>query len=88
MGLTKDAVVITQYPDGTWLISHTLVGVNLPPDLLIQIQIEMQGGQFLDGSTLLEIRPEDFDSNGLLNIYYELPDTGGSPKLCHYLKVF
>lgn len=84
---TGDAQTIHQYDDGTYLMSHTLVADNFPPGGVIKIKIKNQGTLFVDGSDTLELRAGDFDANGIATIYYEAPDTGNLPKLCHIITV-
>ncbi|WP_129589685.1 hypothetical protein [Rubritalea profundi] len=85
---TSDAQVVTRYDDGTWLMSHTMVAVNLPPGFFIQLQVKNQGSLFTNGSDILELRAEDFDANGIATIYYEAPSSAAAPKLCHSIKTF
>ncbi|MFU8893809.1 MAG: discoidin domain-containing protein [Luteolibacter sp.] len=79
---TRDASIVHRYDDGTWLMHHTIVGVNIPPGVVLRITITSPGTTFTNGSTVLELRAEDFDQNGIAHIYYEY--TGdGDPRLCH-----
>jgi hypothetical protein len=84
---TADAQVIQQYPDGTFLMSGTLIAVNLPPDILIKLRTEHQGTLFTNGSNILWLDAGDFNANGSATIYYEWVGTG-EPKLCNHLQVF
>ncbi len=85
---TGDAQVVTQYPDGTWLMSHSFVAVNLPPEIMIRITINNQGTIFVNGTTTMELRAEDFDANGIATLYFEWTGTGALPKLCHSRQIF
>ncbi len=84
---TGDAQVVTQYADGTYLMRSTIVGVNLPPNLLIELTIKYQGTLFTNGSMVLELHPEDFDVNGIATIYFEASETTTS-KLCHFVRTY
>lgn len=85
---TGDAQVVTQYPDGTWLMSTTFVAVNLPLDILIRITSNNQGTLFTNGSNILEIRAGDFDANGIATVFFEWSGTGALPKLCFSTGIF
>jgi len=79
---TKDAHVVHRYQDGTWLMRSAIVAVNLPEGVTIRMTLTNQGSLFTNGSTILELTSEDFDTNGIADIYYEY--TGNTaPKLCH-----
>jgi hypothetical protein len=79
---TRDAQIVHRYDDGTWLMHHTIVGINIPPGVVLRITITSPGTTFAQGGTVLELRAEDFDQNGIAHIYYEyLGD--GDPRLCH-----
>ena len=84
---TGDAAIVTRYPDGTWLMSGTLIAVNLPPDILIRLRGHIQGMLFPDGSNILWLDAADFNANGTATIYYEYSGTG-DPKLCNKLQLF
>ncbi|QTN31240.1 hypothetical protein HZ994_02470 [Akkermansiaceae bacterium] len=84
---TDDAAVVTRYPDGTWLMSGSIVAVNLPPDILIRLRAHIQGMLFPDGSNMIWLDASDFDANGIATIYYEWSGTG-DPKLCNRLQLF
>lgn len=84
---TRDSRVVMRYEDGTWLMSITVVAVNLPPDLMIRLDAVNQGTLFTNGATTLELRAGDFDANGIATVYFEW--TGATaPKLCHRVKLF
>jgi hypothetical protein len=84
---TADAKIIQAYDDGTWLMSGTLIAVNLPPDILIRLMAHQQGTVFHNGSNILWLDSMDFDANGIATIYYEWSGTG-EPKLCNRLQLF
>jgi hypothetical protein len=84
---TRDASIVTQYPDGTWLMKSTLVAVNLPPGIIVRLRAVNQGTLFTNGSTTLNLRAGDFDINGIATVYYEWSGTG-SPKMCHRTQLF
>ena len=79
---TNDSHVVQRYDDGTWLISSSIVAVNLPQGVTIRITLSMQGTIFINGSNTLDLTAEDFDSNGIAQIYYEYIGEA-APKLCH-----
>lgn len=85
---TGDAKIVTQYADGTWLMSHTIVAVNLPPGVYIELKIKNQGSLFTNGSNVIQLRAEDFDANGIATVFYESPASTTAPKLCHDSKIF
>lgn len=85
---TKDAQVVTQYSDGSWLMSHTIVANNVPSNLLMRITIKNQGNLFTNGTNVLELRASDFDANGIATIFYEAPAGIVTPKLCHSIESF
>ena len=85
---TGDARVVTRYSDGTWLMSSTMVAVNLPAGVYVQLKIKNQGSLFVSGSNIMELRAGDFDANGIATIYYEAPASTAPPKLCHIIKLF
>jgi len=80
---TGDAQVVTQYADGTYLMSMTMVAVNLPPEILLRVTSNLQGTIFTNGTNVLELRASDFDANGIATLYFEWSGTGALPKLCH-----
>ncbi len=84
---TLDASIVTQYPDGTWLMSNTLVAVNLPSNIIVRITAANQGTLFTNGATSLDLNSTHFDANGIANVYYEWSGTG-SPTLCHRIQLF
>ncbi len=85
---TKDAQVVTQYADGSWLMSHTVVAVNLPPNVLIRMTIKNQGSLFTNGTNVWELRAGDFDANGIATVFFEAPASTIAPKLCHRTETF
>ena len=84
---TQDAQLVSRYADGTYLMSGTLIAVNLPADVLIKLRTEHQGTLFTNGSNILWLSAADFDANGSVTIYYEWSGTG-DPKLCNHLQAF
>ncbi len=84
---TKDAEIIHQYEDGTWLMRTSFVAVNLPPNVVIRITATQQGTLFTNGSNILELHSSDFDANGIATLYFER-DGAGVPKLCHRTELF
>lgn len=85
---TKDAQVVAQYADGSWLMSHSVVGVNLPPNVLIRMTIKNQGSLFTNGTNVWELRADDFDANGIATVFFEAPASTSAPKLCHKTEIF
>jgi hypothetical protein len=83
---TGDAQVVHRYEDGTWLMRSTVVAVNLPEGVTIRMTLTNQGSLFTNGSNILDITSEDFDANGIAEIYYEYTGTT-APKLCHTTQV-
>ncbi|MES2982819.1 MAG: PA14 domain-containing protein [Verrucomicrobiota bacterium] len=84
---TGDARFVQQYPDGTWLMSGTLITVNLPPDVLIKLRTHYQGNLLINGSNILWLSSDDFNANGIATIYFEWAGSG-TPKICNHLEVF
>jgi hypothetical protein len=84
---TADPQIVFRYQDGTWLMSSTIIAVDLPPDILIRLTTVHQGTVFMNGSNILELRASDFDANGVATIYYEWAGSG-DPHLCHNVKLF
>ena len=84
---TRDAEIIQRYPDGTWLMRSTVVAVNLPVGIMIRMTTINQGTLFINGSTTLELRADDFDANGITQIFYEWSGQD-SPKVCHKTQLF
>jgi hypothetical protein len=84
---THDASIVTQYPDGTWLMHNTFIAVNLPENILVRLTTINQGTLFTNGSTTLDLRAEDFDINGIAHVYYEWAGTG-DPKMCHKVQLY
>ncbi len=84
---TNDAHTITQYEDGTWLVRHSMVGINIPANVIVELEAKNQGLLFTNGTKWLELRAEDFDVNGIANIYYEWSGTG-IPKNCHKARFY
>jgi hypothetical protein len=66
----------------------TFVAVNLPENMMIQITINNQGTHFATGGTTLTLRAEDFDANGVAQLYFEWEGSGALPKLCHSVALF
>ena len=83
---TNDAQVVHRYEDGTWLMRSTVVAVNLPENVTIRLTLTNQGTLFTHGSTILDLTSEDFDANGIADIFYEYTGTT-APKLCHTSQV-
>ncbi|MCH7227576.1 PA14 domain-containing protein [Haloferula sp. A504] len=84
---TRDARIVHRYDDGTWLMRSTVVAVNLPAGIIIRMTTFAQGALFTNGSTILDLRAEDFDANGIAHVYYEWTGTG-DPTLCHRTQLF
>jgi hypothetical protein len=84
---TQDASIVTQYPDGTWLLHNTIVAVNLPANIIVRITAQNQGTLFTNGSTTLDLNSTHFDANGIAHAYYEWAGTG-SPTICHRVQLF
>ena len=84
---TRDAQIVHRYDDGTWLMRSTIVATNLPAGVMIRITMLNQGSTFASGGITLELRAEDFDANGIAQIFYEY-DGAGNPKLCHKVEIF
>ena len=84
---TADASIVTQYPDGTWLMHNTIVAVNLPPNIIVRITAANQGTLFTNGSTTLDLNSTHFDSNGITHVYFEWSGTG-NPTMCHRVQLF
>lgn len=83
---TRDAQIVHRYDDGTWLMHNTIVAVNLPPGVVIRITSLSQGTTFAQGGTVLELRAQDFDANGIAHIYYEYSGID-NPKICHKVEI-
>jgi hypothetical protein len=83
---TTDARVVTRYADGTWLMSASLIAVNLPPDILLKLTTLYQGALFPDGTRYLWLDSDDFDANGIATIYFEY--AGDEPRMCNSLQAF
>lgn len=84
---TSDAEIVHQYEDGTWLMRHTMVGVNLPANAFAEIEAKNQGLLFTNGTKWLELHAEDFDQNGIAHIFYEKSGST-SPKICHKIRYY
>jgi hypothetical protein len=84
---TGDARIVHRYADGTWLMSVTVVAVNLPPEIMIRLTAVNQGSLFTNGGTTLDLRAGDFDANGIATVYFEWAGAT-APKLCHRVKLF
>lgn len=84
---TADAQLIEVLPDGTRRYRFTIVAANLPANAEVRIRTYYQGATFPDGGRDLVLRPDDFNSNGIADIYIEWgPD--GNPSLCHSIDIF
>ena len=84
---TTDPEIIHRYDDGTWLMSGSLIAVNLPPDILIRLTSILQGTVFHNGDDTLWLDSSQFDANDIATIYYEWAGSG-DPKLCNRLHLF
>lgn len=84
---TTDPRVIHRYDDGTWLMSGSMVAVNLPADILIRLTTMMQGTVFHNGDNTLWLDSSNFNPNGITTIYYEWAGSG-QPHLCNHLHLF
>lgn len=84
---TTDPEIVHRYDDGTWLMSSTMVAVNLPADILIRLTSILQGTVFPDGDSTLWLDSSHFDANGIATIYSEWAGSG-SPRLCNRLHLF
>ena len=58
---TADATLVTQYADGTHLMSMTYVAENLPANARIRIRSYYQGSTFMNGGNVLDLTAEDFE---------------------------
>ncbi|MCF7733350.1 MAG: hypothetical protein K9N23_16795, partial [Akkermansiaceae bacterium] len=84
---TGDAQLVHTYPDGTRLMSGSLVAVGLPPDVHIRIKSFFQGSLFINGSDTLWLTAADFDQNGIAKIFFEWKGEG-NPNMCTYVDIF
>jgi len=84
---TGDTTVVTQYLDGTDLLSFTYVAENLPADAVIIFRSLFQGTTFLDGGNELILTAADFDENGIARIHLERPPSLSGRKVCHNVEV-
>lgn len=84
---TADSKIVTRYDDGTWLMSGSIIAVNLPPDVLIRLRTHQQGTLFTNGSNTLWLTASDFSANGIATVYFEWAGAG-DPKLCNRLQLF
>ncbi len=84
---TGDAQLIHTYPDGTRLMSGSIVAVGLPPGVYIRLKNLFQGTVFTDGSDTLWLTAANFDQNGIATIYFEWKGDG-NPKMCTYVDIF
>ena len=84
---TGDARLIHTYPDGTRLMSGSIVAVGLPPDVYIRLKSLFQGTLFTNGSDTLWLTAADFDQNGIATVYFEW-DGEGNPNMCTYVDLF
>lgn len=84
---TNDASLVHVYADGSRLMHGTLIAVGLPPDIAIRLSLVFQGTQFTDGSRHLWLTQDQFDINGMAQIYFEMPP-GNEPGMCNELTVF
>lgn len=84
---TRDGHIVMQYADGSWLMRSSVVAVNLPPNLILRMTIINQGSVFSNGATILDLSADDFDQNGIADVFYEWSGTG-DPKLCHKIQLF
>ena len=84
---TGDATVIHTYPDGTRLMSGSVVAVGLPPGVYIRLKTLFQGTIFTDGSDTLWLTSASFDQNGIATIYFEWKGDG-NPEMCTFVDLF
>lgn len=84
---TEDAQIIAQLPDGTWLLSGSLIAVNLPEDILVRLRSFFQGTVFTNGGNQLWLDQSDFNANGIAEIIYEWQGSG-DPRACSYVELF
>lgn len=84
---TADAQIVTRYEDGTWLMSGTLISVNLPADILIRLKTHVQGTLFTNGDRYLWLDQSHFNSNGIATVYFEWAGSG-EPLMCSQLQLY
>ena len=84
---TYDVQLIHTYPDGTRLMSGSIVAVGLPPDIYVRIQSIFQGTLFINGSETLWLTNADFDQNGIATLYFEWSGEG-NPRMCSNVGIF
>lgn len=84
---TNDASIVHTYPDGTSLMSASLVAVGLPPGVYIRLTSYFQGTIFANGSNTLWLSAEDFDQNGVAKVFFEW-NGDGNPYMCTFVDIF
>ena len=79
--------MVHQWPDGTTLVRMTVKVQDVPPDLVVNLDIFTGSIYFADGSTELNLTADDFNQSGEATVYFiVMPGwTGG---VCHLLKVY
>jgi hypothetical protein len=84
---TQDTSLVHVYADGSRLMHSALIVVGLPPGVMIRISLVFQGSMFPDGSRHLWLNSDDFDINGMAQVYVDMPG-GTYPGMCNNITVF
>ncbi len=79
---TGDAQLVLIRPDGSRVYRFTIVAENLPANAEVRLAIIIQGATFSNGGGDLTLRPSDFNSNGIADIFIERGDDS-MPQICH-----
>jgi hypothetical protein len=78
---------VQTYPDGTRLVETVVVVDQLPPGVVIQLDIFVGGVTFEDGTTSLRLTAADFDSLGQCRVRFLWP-AGVQTSVCHTVTVY
>ena len=79
--------VVDTYPDGTRLVETVVVVDQLPPGVVIQLDIFVGGVTFEDGTTTLLLTAADFDKLGQCKVRFLWP-AGTRTSVCHTVTIY
>ncbi|HBR93734.1 MAG TPA: hypothetical protein DEA90_06180 [Opitutae bacterium] len=79
--------LVEMYEDGTGLYEVSVVLTNVYPTVEAHVDIFVGGVMFDDGSRYKVLKAEDFDANGVANVYFIRPGSARS-SICHRTYIY
>jgi regulation of enolase protein 1 (concanavalin A-like superfamily) len=86
-GFETGVRLLTTYEDGSELVEMGLVMSPLREDVVVKLEVHAAGVLFEDGTTVRELRYEDFDAVGRASVVFLRPATAKT-SVCHRTKAY